>query len=192
MKNWTDSELFDALCRGDSEALDFIYRKFEPEVRQWICRNSGTAEEAADIFQEALLTIYDSYCGQKRKMSSFGGLLFNICRNKWLSQLRRNKRHEVVRMEVPERYQDADDDLLAKAIAAEEDFLRQEALDKTFAMLSELCRNLLELVAQGLKPDEIVEWLGMTNANAVYQRKKACIDRWRTLFHQHYAQNAKS
>ncbi len=192
MKHWTDKELLHALCKGDSEALSFIYKKYEPEVRQWVCRNSGTVQDAADVFQEALLTIFDSYCERQKDMHSFGGLLFNICRNKWLTQLRRKKRAEIVRTEGLERYQDEGDDPLARAIAAEEDHLRQEALDSAFQRLSELCRNLLQLVAQGRKPDEIVSLLGMTNANAVYQRKKACIDRWRTLFNQYYRPNAIS
>ncbi len=190
MKHWTDQALFEALCAGDSEALRFIYAKYEPEINRWICRNNGNAEEAADIFQEALLTIFDNYCGKANThMTSFGGFLFNICRNKWRNQLRKNKRVEIIRMEEPSQYESEGEDLLAQAIAAEEDFLRQEALDKTFTQLSQLCQKLLELVAQGAKPETIIEKLGMTNANAVYQRKKACIDRWRTLFHKHLAKS---
>ena len=58
----------------------------------------------------------------------------------------------------------------------------QKKLDLSFAQLSDRCKKLLEMIAQGKKSVDIVDALHMNTVNTVYRRKNACLQRWRALF----------
>lgn len=188
MKQHPDIRYLIALREGDSRLIAEIYEQHASTVRTWIVRNSGTVAEAQDIFQEALIALH-----QKAQDTRFvltcplGGLLFQICRNLWLNQLRRKNREDKVRIIEAERYT-PDTATISQLEQVEEENLRQRKLDTAFAQLSELCQRLLRLLADGKSASEAAQVLGMNDANTVYRRKHACVTRWRALY---LAQNAR-
>jgi len=54
-------------------------------------------------------------------------------------------------------------------------------MEKYFTQLSDTCQQLLSLLKQGLKVEAIVKTLAFSNANTLYRRKAACMQRWSTL-----------
>ncbi len=182
-----DQRYLEALCRNDSRLLEEIYRKHAREITLWVLKNNGDADDAQDLFQDALMAIYDRYCGRDFQMTgSFGGLVMAICRRKWFDRLAQKKREEGVRNNEAERYTEE----APEWEAAEEALLeqkRQECLARVFELLSEQCRRLLALVSAGETPvEQIAGQLGMANANAVYQSKHRCTARWKQLFYEHF------
>lgn len=182
MQKHKDHKYIIALAEGENEVLEMIYKDHLPPVKSWILKNSGTQDDALDIFQEAILALYDKALDPDFSLTCpLGGFIFHICRNKWISQLRKNKRTEEVIKAEQERYKEKwDFTPLIEQLEQEE--LRQTRLDKTFAQLSDLCRKLLQLVAEGLDTSTIAEQLNMAKVNTLYRRKNACIERWRTLY----------
>lgn len=185
--NHPDHRYLSALCTGNSSLLDEIYRKHAREVLLWVLKNNGDADDAQDLFQDALMAIYDRYCGRDFQLTgAFGGLIMAICRRKWFDRLAQKKREEGVRNSQAERYTEE----APEWEAAEEAILqqkRQECLAKVFEMLSEQCRQLLSLLTGGeTTVEQIAQQLGMANANAVYQSKHRCTARWRQLFYEHF------
>ena len=182
MEQHKDHQYIIALAKGDSKALETIYREHLPPVQRWIVKNSGTSEDARDIFQEAILALYDKSLDPDFTLTCpLGGFLFHVCRNKWISHLRKNKRKEEVIKTEQERYKEKwDFTPLVEQLEQEE--LRQTKLDKAFDQLSELCQKLLRFVAEGLDAAVIAQRLDMAKVSTFYRRKNACIDRWRTLY----------
>lgn len=185
--NQPDQRYLSALCTGNSRLLDDIYRQYAREVMRWVQQNNGDTDDAKDLFQDALIAIYDRYCGHDFQMTgSFGGLVMAICRRKWFDRLAQKKREEGVRNSEVERYTDE----APEWEAAEEAMLeqkRQECLAQVFELLSEQCRKLLALVSAGeTAVEHIAEQLGMAGANAVYQSKHRCIARWKQLFSEQF------
>ncbi|NUO00873.1 MAG: RNA polymerase sigma factor [Saprospiraceae bacterium] len=183
-----DQQYFDALCRGDQRLIREIYSKFSRGVLNWVQQNNGEAEDAQDLFQDALMAIYDRYCGRNdfQMTSSFGALLMTICRRKWYDRLAQKKREETVRNAESARYEEETPEWEAasEAILHQQ---RQECLSKVFTLLSEQCQKLLAMVTAGeLSIDNIASALGLANANAVYQSKHRCTARWRQLFYDHF------
>ncbi|WP_421948838.1 RNA polymerase sigma factor [Phaeodactylibacter xiamenensis] len=182
MEQHPDHKHILALRQGDFSTLDHIYREHAPTITQWVVRNSGSVSDAQDVFQEGIIALH-----QKAQDPTFlltcplGALLFQICRNKWFSQLRKKNRETEVRNAEAERYES--EGIVQNTLEQiEEEEIRQRKLDQAFGQLSELCQQLLQLLASGMASAEVAEQLGMNNTNTVYRRKNACAERWRNLF----------
>ena len=57
--NKESQDLLEALLAGDNKGIREIYRLYLPRAANLITRNGGNAEDAKDIFQEALVIIYE-------------------------------------------------------------------------------------------------------------------------------------
>lgn len=179
-----------ALCRGERAQLAEVYRIYAPQVQGWVLQNNGDVADAKDLFQESLIAIYDRYCGKDFELtSSFGALLFSICKRQWYNRLRQKKRRESVRNEAAQVYIDEaeEEDLLVTAEEALTDKQREDCMEETFAQLSDQCRQVLSRLAKGESGADIAEALDLPSANAVYQAKHRCADRWRRLFETTWA-----
>ena len=55
-------------------------------------KNSGSEEDARDLFQEGLVVIFEKVSSGDLKLSSaFRTYFYAVCRNKWLMVLRRKR-----------------------------------------------------------------------------------------------------
>lgn len=189
---WQSDEIYlRALCEGNSAVLREVYRRFAPQVRSWVLGNNGDDDDAKDLMQEALMAIYDRYCGSDfRFTGNFGGLLMVIARRMWYDQLSKKKRQEDVRKE--DLYGQLEEEpLLEAAEQAMMEKQRMDVLSEVFELLSDQCRQLLTLFAEGEKdPDKLATQLGIPSANAVYQAKHRCLARWKKLYFQHFKSEA--
>ncbi|MEQ8707217.1 MAG: RNA polymerase sigma factor [Phaeodactylibacter sp.] len=182
MEAHSDHKHLQALRQGDYSILEHLYEAEAGAVLRYVCRNSGTAADAQDVFQEGILALHQKAHDPDFTLTCpIGALLFQICRNKWLSQLRKKNREVEVRKAEAERYET--ENIVHNTLEKiEEEEIRQRKLDQAFGQLSELCQQLLQLLASGMASAEVAEQLGMNNANTVYRRKNACAERWRNLF----------
>ncbi|MCB9081959.1 MAG: RNA polymerase sigma factor [Lewinellaceae bacterium] len=181
-----DQRYIEGLKRGDEKVIQEIYSRYSGFIKNWINQNNGSADDAQDVFQDALLALFERAGNQGITLTSpFQALLFTVCRNKWLDRLRHKTREGEVRNQEELRYEGeaADTDTLAFAEAAEEEQRRQKCLEATFRQLTERCQQLLTFLQQEVAVDDIALRLSMSGANAVYQARFKCSDRWRQLFY---------
>jgi len=181
MKPHKDQRYIQALLSNDTQVIKEIYRNNAEQVSRWVRKNSGSADDAQDIFQEALIALYTKASkGDFQLTAPFGALLLRICKNKWIDRLRKKSRSPEVRMEDEARHKGENTHKLAEEI--ETTSLKEQILEQTFQQLSDLCRKVLKLLSEGLPSSEVALRVEMSNANSVYRRKKACTDRWRDLY----------
>lgn len=182
MKEHPDHKYLQALRQGNHTVLEHLYEAQAGAVLQYVRRNSGTTADGEDVFQEGILALHQkAYDPDFVLTCPIGALLFQICRNKWLSQLRKKRQDTAVRKAEAERYET--EGIVQNTLEQiEEEQIRQRKLDQAFRQLSELCQQLLQLLASGVASSEAAGQLGMSNANTVYRRKSACVERWRDLF----------
>src|SRR5690606_3743689 len=88
-----DQRYIAALLANDAKVIGEIYERFANGVKAFVINNSGTIEDAKDIFQEGLIAI----CHQARKPGfeltcPFWAYLHLVCRGKWLNELKKRKR----------------------------------------------------------------------------------------------------
>jgi RNA polymerase sigma factor (sigma-70 family) len=74
----------------------YIYRTYYPMVHTFILGNSGTEDDAIDIFQDTLLIFSRNLKnGAFREESSIKTYLFGICKNLWFKEIQRKKRAQI-------------------------------------------------------------------------------------------------
>ncbi len=182
MNEHIDQRYIIALREGKYGLLEEIYTKYAPQVSKWVQRNNGSPDDAQDVFQETILALHQKAADPDFTLTCpLGALIFKISKNKWLNQLRKKSKDAEVRIIEEERYK-YEGSILPTFEEVEETEIRHRKLDKTFKQLSEICQQLLSLLAQGIASSEAAVQLGMNNANTVYRRKNACVERWRTLY----------
>ncbi len=152
-------------------------------VQALIINNNGTYDDARDIFQEAMITLYD-----KAKSDSFvltsqiKTYIYSICRRLWLKRLQQMGKYI------------AQTDMLEETVAVEEDIEMHEKKNADFAImdralnsLGEPCKSLLEsfyLQKKGMT--EIAASFGYTNADNAKTQKYKCLMRLKKLFFAQY------
>ena len=180
----TDHRYIEALRNNDERGIREIYRQFSGQALRWVVSRGGTADDARDIFQEALIAVFE-----KAQQPDFvltcpmGALLHVIYSRKWIDRLRQKGRDTEVRNAEERRYNiEVADDVLTVAEDALAEQSRQERLTRAFGQLSELCRQLLTLLSNGTAPKEAAETLQMNSVDTLYRRKNACTERWRAVY----------
>jgi len=175
-----DQILFQGLKKGDRKSVEYIYTNYFDSVKYWVRNNKGSEEDAADIFQETLETILLKI---EAVHTSLGGLIMQLSKRKWIDRLRKEKQTKEVRLSGNER-QGYDEGSEAALIEKEKAYLKFKVLEQTFQELSELCQKLLNMLKEGKQVEELVTELAFSNANSLYRRKAACVERWGTLIKQ--------
>lgn len=183
MKQHEDHRYLIALRKGEPTLLRELYSKYSPQVIKWVMNNNGSMADAKDVFQEALIALYNKACDTDFVLTyPIGGLIFKICKNKWIDQIRKKNKEAAVRVLEKERY--TSEELSSPLVEQiEEEEIRQKKLNLAFQQLSTLCQQLLRLLSDGVSPKDAAIQLGMSSTNTLYRRKNACINRWRNLYH---------
>ncbi|MCB0528754.1 MAG: RNA polymerase sigma factor [Saprospiraceae bacterium] len=168
MSEHQDSYLIRALLDNDNAVIGEIYRRFAARIERFVCANSGNADDACDVFQDALLAI----AHQARKPGfvlrcPFEAYLYLVCRGKWLNELKRRQRAQVTIAEADGFKHTTDAGALADQTLTEE--ARNRLFVRFFDRLSEKCRAFLKLSWTGLSMEEVSEQMGVSYG---YARKK--------------------
>lgn len=179
----SDHRYIEALRRNDPRSINEIYKQHATQTIRWVVSRGGSHDDAQDIFQDALVAIFEKAQSAEFVLSCpLGALLHVICSRKWVDRIRQKSKEVGVRKAEELRYEtEADGDVLeaAEEILAEQ--TRQSRLRATFQQLSELCQRLLTLLSNGTKPPEAAQILQMNSVDTLYRRKNACTERWREL-----------
>ncbi len=131
------------LLRNDPAAAKELYHAHFPAVKTYVLKNSGTLEDARDVFQEAFLVLW-----LKVKQNDHGplgtdpgGFLYQVAKNKWLDVLRSAARRH---MHVVQ-----DGNLAAQPMAAVQEQAELEdqlvALRLLYDQLDAKCKRVLHL-----------------------------------------------
>lgn len=163
-----DQRYIKALLNNDQDLLDELYQKYSGKIKWIVMQNNGTEADAADIFQDALLSIY-----HKARTKDFvltcplDAFLFLICKNKWLNELSKRKSRPVTIIEDDGFNLGEDSFKLAEDCSLQEE--RLNLLSEKLAELGDACKELLRLSWSGKTMEEVAEKLGFTYG---YARKK--------------------
>ena len=158
-----EKELFEKICKGDEKALEYLYKKYYRMMTKMIINNSGSEEEAKDIYQEALLVFWQkAISGEFVLTSKISTFIYSVCQNLWRKELDRKKRLSNEEKDSLE-FQDGDQKEKAKIVI---DCINQ---------LGDTCKNILMYYYyDGMSMSEIAEKLGFANTNTAKTKKYKC------------------
>lgn len=173
----TDQELFDGIARKDNRAFQYLYQHHRQQIFHMVQQNSGNADDALDIFQEGLVALWTNIQTNRFELKDSARIstyLHTLCRNIWISRLRKKRPTHDVDTQV---HLATEDD----SGAALEQYEQTAALRQLLGQLKESCRNLLTLFYyQRLSLAVIAERLEITEKTAK-NNKYRCMQRLRSL-----------
>jgi RNA polymerase sigma factor (sigma-70 family) len=177
--------LLEGLARNESLAIETIYKENFNVVQAFILQNNGAYDDARDVFQEAMLVLYEkSKSAEFTLTCQIKTYLYSICRRLWLKRLQHQNRY----VSPSEGFEEV--------VPVEEEIEEKEKLDNDFALmdmamksLGEPCKSLLEAYYIHKKPmSEIADDFGYTNADNAKNQKYKCLMRLKKLFFAQYKQ----
>lgn len=179
----TDDELLMGLADGSDSALQQLYRQYFPMVLHFVTSNSGSEDDAKDIYQEALIVVYEKVrAGSLELQCQLKTYLYSVGRRLWLKQLAQRGRYMVSDTEQSVR---VDDDMTDHEERDRQFELMAESLDR----LGEPCRTLLEdFYIRHLSMQAITDKFGYTNSDNAKTQKYKCLMRLKRLFFAEYKQ----
>ena len=170
--NQESQNLLQALLRGDNDGIRKIYRLYLPRAANLITRNGGNAEDAKDVFQEALVIIYEKASKPDFQLkSSLYTLIYGICRNLWGNRLQK-KSNSHLSLSADDKYK-FDGDIEKSIEEAEENRIFWEA----FEQLGEDCQKLMRLFFDKVKMEKIADLMGYGSMSYAKKRKFQCKER---------------
>lgn len=177
----TDAELIGHLVdktRQDA-AIRFLYREHFELLSRYISSNSGSEQDAEDVFQEVVLAfIHLVQAGKFRGESSVRTFLFSLNRNIWLNELKRRGRAQA----REERYEKQNEHPELTVDVAMELQQTRASLMETLEALGDNCKKILLLFYfenQSMK--EILTQLPYENEQVVRNKKSKCLKKLEQL-----------
>ncbi|MFM9909777.1 MAG: RNA polymerase sigma factor [Chitinophagaceae bacterium] len=178
--------LIEGLAKNDRVAIETIYKQHYSMVQSMIINNNGTSDDARDIFQEAMIVLYEkAKTGSFELTSQLKTYIYSICRRLWLKKLQKAQKF------VP------DLGSLVESIPVEEEIDQHEErngelvmMEKAMHSLGEPCKSLLEAYyLQKKNMTEIAGNFGYTNADNAKNQKYKCLMRLKKLFFAEFKNN---
>lgn len=168
--------LLQRLAQNDRQAAETIYKQHYNMVQALIINNNGSFDDARDIFQEAIIVLYE-----KAKSGSFElncqlkTYLYSVCRRLWLKRLQQQQQY------IPDMNGVADTVPVEEEIEAHSQRNAEyHMMEKAMLHLGEPCRSLLEaFYLQKKSMTEIASHFGYTNADNAKNQKYKCLTRLR-------------
>lgn len=181
--------LLKGLARSDKRSVEVIYSQNYNLVQALVVNNNGTIDDAKDIFQEAMMVLFDkARSGNFELNCQIRTYLYSVARRLWLKRLSQGNRHI------------ADfDDTNETQIAVDSDMADHEQKDAEFDMmhtaistLGEPCKSLLEaFYFKNHSMQEIAENFGYTNSENAKTQKYKCLMRLKKIFFSQYKKTDK-
>ena len=178
-----EKELLKGLALGDKKAVETIYKDNYNMVQSLVINNNGTAQEAKDIFQEAMIVLLEkARSGTFELNCQIKTYVYSVCRRIWLKKLQQYN-----------RYSNEVESMIA-TVPVEEDIEEYEKRDQEFVMmekaigsLGEPCKSLIEaFYIQKRNMQDIASQFGYTNADNAKNQKYKCLMRLKKLFFAQY------
>lgn len=172
----SDQELFEQICRGDEQALDLIYQKYYRMMVRLVVSNSGSEQEAKDIYQEAVVVFWQKAVSGKLVLTSkISTYLYSICLNLWRKELDRKSRHSNEESDTKE-YQ--------KHELNEKTRIIHECIDR----LGDTCKKVLSYYYfDGMSMKQIAEKVGFANTDTAKTKKYKCKKKLDALVKSEYS-----
>jgi RNA polymerase sigma factor (sigma-70 family) len=166
-----DQKYIEGLLKNNSFIIQAIYDKFVPKVINYIKQNSGNEDQAKDVIQETLITIYNQAKEKNLQITCpFDAYFFLLCKRKWLNVIKKNTKEVTINEAVLSKGDDAHELALETALFGE----KQVLFNTMFEKLGNACKELIKATFKIKAMEEVAASLGVTYAYA-RKKKSLCI-----------------
>ena len=173
----------EGLAKEDRAAIEQIYRDNYTMVQSFILNNSGSQDDARDIFQEAMIVLFEKAGAESFELSSqIKTYIYSVCRRLWLKRLTQMQRYSG-NLENMEETVHVEEEVESHEKRNADFILMENAMNK----IGEPCKSLLDAYyIQKKNMQEIAADFGYTNADNAKTQKYKCLVRLKKLFFAQY------
>jgi RNA polymerase sigma factor (sigma-70 family) len=170
----SDDTVIDKLKKEESASFGLLYKLYFPTIAGFIKQNSGSDQDAEDIFQETIIVLLNKVRQPEFVLTaSLKTYLFAISKNLWLKRLRNDKHYVVV----------ADDQTLIEIgdlLTEQEENTDKEKVVTWFKKITAHCQRILKAIFYLNEPmDNLMIKMGWKNKHTATNQKYKCIEQIR-------------
>lgn len=161
-----------------NKALGIVYRTNKEKVCSYILANSGSQDEAKDVYQESMIAFYENVRDGKFKAeSAISTYLYSIARFKWLNQIKKNDIRVSHHMEAKET------EVFGQGPLAEMiDKEKQSEILEILTSLGPQCKKILiESIYHNASMKEIAAKGEFSSEQIVRNKKYKCLKKLKEL-----------
>ena len=176
-----DNDIILGILNDSKDSLNRLYKFYFPMALQLVLRNNGNEDDAKDIFQEAVIVLYNKVKSGNFELSSkLNTFLYSVCRRLWLKRLSQQNRN-AGNIKDFEEFLPVEDAL----VSYEEQDLKFKQMDAALQLLGEPCRTIIEdFYMNNQSMQDICNKFGYTNTDNAKTQKDKCLQRLKKLFFQ--------
>ncbi len=164
-----EKQYLDAVLHGNQAVLRQIYKNFLPPVTKFIVQSGGRQADALDVFQDALIIIYEKSKSPDFVLTgTFFSYLYGCCRRVWGNKMQK-KDNQTASTEG--LFHLAASDNIQTLIENQE---REKIFVAGFQKLGKDCQKLMTLFFEGHSMEEICEAMGFGSSGYAKKRKFQC------------------
>ena len=139
MSSIEDFKILEGIAAGDTTIIKDFYRKNFTYIKSYILKNSGNEADVEDVFQDALIVIYQKVTSDTLEIQvSLKTYFYAVCKNIWRNRLRKQNREKVDTELV-----NSSSEIIEVVIEDIENNERDKVYRKYFLALNERCREVL-------------------------------------------------
>lgn len=160
MEKSADGDIIKAIKTGQNQqVLQLLYKDTLPKIKKFIKHNGGSDDDAKDIFQDAVISLFNLIKLNKfDENREIGGFIYFVSRNLWINKVKKNSR--MGRINETQQFVDQGQDSLKYLITIEKETAIRDLMDK----VGNDCKELLKYsVFEKLSMREISVKMGLTN-----------------------------
>ena len=181
MRNVKTADILTKLKSVDDRVVDqaftFLYREYFPVIQSFIKYNNGAEEDAADIFQDALIVLYDKVRDEQFELRcTLKTFIYSICRNLWLKRLSGKKQL----LKQPESFDTVSLEPNISNILEKDE--HAQLVGKILQQMGpDNERLMIYFFFEGLKTEEVTQKMGFANEQVTRNKKSKCLKKLREL-----------
>jgi RNA polymerase sigma factor (sigma-70 family) len=175
---YSNDEIISGLKARDKMVVRYIYKQSFAQARYFVTTNSGTLMDAEDVFQDAIVLIYQNIAKPEFSLScSFATYLYSICRHLWLQKLnKKSYDYEIIDNVGHDPWDDA---IEIEEMVAESDKYR--LFQKHFNMLKKDEQKVLKLYINKTSSKEVARIMGFKSDKYAKFRKYLCKEKLKNM-----------
>ena len=181
--NYQEQEILRGIGRNDKHAIESVYKENYGLIQHFVISNNGTEDDARDIFQEAMMVLYEKSRTEDFELTcQIKTYLYSVCRRLWLKKLQYARRMESQVENFDNLVQVEEDVELHEKLS-----LQYQTMRTAMGKIGEPCKSLIEAFYVHRKNmHEIAGFFGYTNADNAKNQKYKCLVRLKKLFFAQY------
>jgi len=164
-KRYSDIDIIEGVRKQDDKILNWIYDNYYQTVKKHVLNNSGSADDASDVFQDSIIVLYNQISDNSLNLTSdLKGYFFGIASKIWSAQLRKRQITTELEIDIPN---EEENELI-------NDPTLERVVSRAFQKLKPDQQLVLTLFSDGLTYEDIAAKMNLKNETYARRKKYLC------------------